>query len=68
MDEMRQRLPTVNMVYYVDISTIEAIHTGLGIPLGRGVGTGVRPEPAAGEDSDQESVGEEVAVEEDNTL
>ncbi len=41
----------------------EAIHTGLGIPLGRGVGTGVRPEPAAGEDSDQESVGEEVAVE-----
>lgn len=58
MDEMRQRIPTVNMVYYVDISTIEAIHTGLGIPLGRGAGGGVRRE--ASEDSDEESVGEEV--------
>ncbi len=58
MEEMRQRLPTVNMTYYVDIRTIEAIHSGLGIPLGRGVGGGdVRRAP--GDDSD-DSVGEEV--------
>ena len=58
MEEMRQRLPTVNMTYYVDIRTIETIHSGLGIPLGRGVGGGdVRP--AAGDESD-DSVGEEV--------
>lgn len=58
MEEMRQRLPTVNMAYYVEMSTIEAIHSGLGIPLGRGTGGGVRHEP--GEESDDESVGEEV--------
>ena len=58
MEEMRQRMPTVNMAYYVDIRTIETIHSGLGIPLGRGVGGDVRRE--AGEESEDESVGEEV--------
>ena len=58
MEEMRQRLPTVNMAYYVDIRTIETIHSGLGIPLGRGVGGGVRRD--AGEESEDDSVGEEV--------
>ena len=50
-------MPTVNMAYYVDIRTIETIHSGLGIPLGRGVGGDVRRE--AGEESEDESVGEE---------
>ena len=65
MEEMRQRLPTVNMAYYVDIRTIESIHSGLGIPLGRGIGAGVtRSEGGDGGDGEEsegeESVGEEV--------
>ena len=65
MQEMRQRIPTVNMAYYVDIKTIEAIHSALGVPLGRGIGadmsnrgngTNMDEEESEGE----ESVGEEV--------
>ena len=73
MEEMRQRIPTVNMVYYVDIRTLEAIHSALGIPLGRGIGADVQhgsgrvsgdaggEEEEEEEESDgEESVGEEV--------
>ncbi len=64
MQEMRQRIPTVNMAYYVDIRTIETIHSTLGIPLGRGMGAelvraGEGEEQSEGEDS----VGEEVEEE-----
>ena len=38
MKELRQRIPSVNMAYYVSLKTIEAIHKALDIPLGRGVG------------------------------
>ena len=38
MKEMGQRIPNVNLSYYIDISVIENIHTALGVPFGRGVG------------------------------
>ena len=38
MQEMRQRIPNVNMAYYVNMATIERVHRSLGIPLGRGMG------------------------------
>lgn len=38
MKELRQRIPSVNMAYYVSLKTIESIHKALEIPLGRGVG------------------------------
>ena len=38
MKELRQRIPSVNMAYYVSLKTIETIHKALDIPLGRGVG------------------------------
>ena len=68
MEELRQRIPTVNMAYYVDIRTIEAVHSALGMPLGRGVGaeglTGggvggaIEEEGSEGEDSVDEEVEE----------
>lgn len=35
MEEMRKRIPCVNLTYYVSQRTIEAVHRGLGIPLSR---------------------------------
>ena len=62
MQEMRQRIPTVNMGYYVDIKTIESIHSALGIPLGRGIGAeaGNGQRDQEEESEGEESVGEEV--------
>lgn len=40
MKEMRQRIPNVNLTYYMDIRVIENVHTAMGVPLGRGVGGG----------------------------
>ena len=60
---MRQRIPTVNMAYYIDIKTIESIHSALGIPLGRGIGAevGSSGQRDLEEGSEgEESVGEEV--------
>ena len=45
MEDMRSRIPTVNMAYYVNMRTIEAVHRALDIPLGRGIGA----ETAAGQ-------------------
>ena len=51
------------MAYYVDIKTIESIHSALGIPLGRGigaeVGSGGQRDLEEGSEG-EESVGEEV--------
>ena len=58
MDEMRQSIPGVNMAFYLDRTTIEAVHKALAIPLGRGVGAG-KEEDDGGSDSSS-SVGEEV--------
>lgn len=60
MQEMRQRIPTVNMAYYVDIKTIEAIHSAMGIPLGRGIGADAAGRGEEEESEGDDSVGEEV--------
>ena len=66
MKEMRQRIPSVNLAYYIDIRTIETVHSALGIPLGRGIGGDVnsggrKGEGGVSEESEgEESVGEEV--------
>lgn len=38
MREMREWNPSVNVVYYVQIETVTAVHAALGIPLGSGRG------------------------------
>lgn len=38
MEEMRRRVPNVNMAYYVNMKTIEVVHKAVGAPLGRGMG------------------------------
>uniref|UniRef100_A0A8C5KRC3 Intraflagellar transport 140 n=1 Tax=Jaculus jaculus TaxID=51337 RepID=A0A8C5KRC3_JACJA len=35
LEEMRKRLPSANMSYYVDQRTVDAVHQGLGLPLTR---------------------------------
>ncbi len=37
MTELQQRVPNVNLTYYINIKIIENIHTAMGVPLGRGV-------------------------------
>ena len=60
MGEMQQHIPSVNMAYYINSKTIEAIHSALEMPLGgrgaRGKGRG----GVEGEGSEEESVGEDV--------
>lgn len=60
MEDMRQRVPTVNMAYYVNIKTVEAIHKSVGVPLGRGMG--------AERDLNDEDEGEEVEEEVDEEI
>ncbi|XP_033108707.1 intraflagellar transport protein 140 homolog [Anneissia japonica] len=59
MEEMRSRIPTVNMAFYVNMRTIEAIHRALDIPLGRGMGAEKKDE------DDGDEVEEEVQEEYD---
>lgn len=33
LEEMRQRLPSANVSYYVSQHTVDAVHQGLGLPL-----------------------------------
>lgn len=35
LEEMRKRLPSVNLTYYVNQRTVEAVHRAVGIPLSR---------------------------------
>jgi intraflagellar transport protein 140 len=53
MEEMHQHMPSVNMAYYVNAQTIEAVHTALQIPLRKDRGDGNRATA-----SDDESIGE----------
>eukprot|EP00051_Salpingoeca_urceolata_P027733 m.483017 g.483017 ORF g.483017 m.483017 type:complete len:1380 (-) comp22745_c0_seq1:34-4173(-) len=55
MQEMRNKIPNVNMAYYVNMRTIEAVHRALDIPLGRGHG--------AEDDESGEEIDEDVADE-----
>ena len=47
MQEMRTKIPNVNMAYYVNVSVIENIHRALGIPMGRGRGAEVNDDEVA---------------------
>ena len=49
-------MPSVNMAFFVDMKTIEAVHQALGIPLGSGMGR-VPAEEEGGSEL-EESVGE----------
>ena len=58
-------MPTVNLAYYVNMRTIEAIHKRLDIPLGRGLGgTTEKPVMNGGGSEDEGEVLDE-EVEED---
>ena len=63
MQELRQRVPSVNMSFYVNIRTIEVIHKALDIPLERGVQHKVITNGAGGSEDEGEILDE--AVEED---
>lgn len=73
MKEMRQRIPNVNLTYYIDIRIIENIHTAMGVPLGRGMGGEAAdrrggekgPGAAGGEEEEEEEQEEEEEVESD---
>lgn len=56
MEEMRRRMPSVNMAFYVDRKTIESVHQALGVPLGSGMGGA--PAEDGGDSELDESVGE----------
>ena len=59
MEEMKNRIPKVNMAYYVNMRTIEAVHRALDIPLSRGTGVSEKINGFAKHD-DEEEDGEEV--------
>uniref|UniRef100_A0A8C8R706 Intraflagellar transport protein 140 homolog n=1 Tax=Pelusios castaneus TaxID=367368 RepID=A0A8C8R706_9SAUR len=59
LEEMRKRIPCVNLTYYVNQRTIEAVHRGLGIPLGRNP----VPERIRHNSMEDKEVEEEVAAE-----
>ncbi|XP_077980431.1 intraflagellar transport protein 140 homolog [Glandiceps talaboti] len=52
MEEMRSRIPTVNIAYYVNMRTVEAIHKALEIPLRRGMGAEMKGKLSDDEDGD----------------
>ncbi|CAH1793664.1 unnamed protein product [Owenia fusiformis] len=58
MEEMRAKIPKVNLGYYVNMRTIEQVHSALQIPLGRGTGAEINGFQA-GSPGDEET-GEEV--------
>jgi len=33
MQDLRSRLPTINLSYYINMRTIEAVHTAVGVPV-----------------------------------
>lgn len=52
MQDLRKRIPNVNVAYYVNMRVIEAVHNALNIPLGQGQGPVVGP--------DEDDIGEEI--------
>ncbi len=63
MEEMRTRIPKLNMGYYVDNKTIQAVHKAMDIPIPKattGLSNGFRP-GSAGNEEDGEEVEEDVA-------
>eukprot|EP00058_Branchiostoma_floridae_P021724 XP_002607214.1 hypothetical protein BRAFLDRAFT_118626 [Branchiostoma floridae] len=68
MEEMRQRIPTVNMAYYVNMRTIEAVHRALDIPLGRGMGAEKNMRTESLDEDEGEEVEEDVAEDYDDQV
>jgi len=70
MEEMRERIPSVNMAFYIDIQTIEAIHSVLGIPMKHGMGAETSQQQQQGnmEDDEEESDPEELIEEDYSTV
>ncbi|XP_048188881.1 intraflagellar transport protein 140 homolog [Perognathus longimembris pacificus] len=62
LEEMRKRLPSANMSYYVDQRTVDAVHQALGLPLSRIVPERIRHNSM----EDHKDVDEEVVEEVDN--
>ena len=71
MEEMKGRISSVNLAYYVNMRTIEAVHQALDIPLSRTIDTskmnGYRSVMGQ-EEEDGEIVEEEVAMYNDNDI
>ncbi|XP_044289062.1 intraflagellar transport protein 140 homolog isoform X3 [Varanus komodoensis] len=59
LEEMRKKIPCVNLNYYVTQQTVEAVHRGLGIPLSRNPA----PERVRHNSMEDKEVEEEVADE-----
>ena len=72
MEEIKGRISSVNLAYYVNMRTIEAVHQALDIPLSRTIDTkqmnGYRSVMGGQEEEDGEIVEEEVAMYNDNDI
>jgi intraflagellar transport protein 140 len=64
MQELRQRVPSLNMSFYVNARTIEVIHKALDIPLDRNVQQNVIANGDGGGSEDEGEILDE-AVDED---
>lgn len=60
MKEMKQRIPNVNVTYYIDLRIVEDIHTAMGVPLGRGMGASELDRAEKGDEEAEEEEEEEV--------
>ncbi|XP_028905060.1 intraflagellar transport protein 140 homolog [Ornithorhynchus anatinus] len=63
LEEMRRRLPSANLPYYVNQQTVDAVHRGLGLPLGRS-GASERLRHNSMEDGGREAADDDDMVEE----
>ncbi|XP_065898421.1 intraflagellar transport protein 140 homolog isoform X2 [Dysidea avara] len=67
MEEMRERIPSVNMAFYIDIQTIETVHATLGVPMKHGLGaeTSQRDQEQEEDGMEEEDSEPEELIEED---
>ena len=60
MEEMKIKIPKVNMAYYIDVKTIENVHQALDIPLPKTNGVNGIRMGSGGEEEEGEEVDEDV--------
>lgn len=60
MEEMKSRIPALNMTYYVNMRTIESVHRALDIPLSHTITSKMNGMYGGGEEEEGEVVEEEV--------
>ena len=67
MEEMRERIPSVNMAFYINIQTIETVHATLGMPMKHGLGaeTSQREQEQEEDGMEEEDSEPEELIEED---